>query len=486
MNFDFSDIFKDKAIKLVSETAQEIGIDAFVVGGFVRDHILGRPNKDVDVLTLGAQSSERLALAVKSKLGKYSSMSIFKNFGTAQVKSHDVEIEFVTARKESYNRDSRNPKCEPGNLRDDLSRRDFSLNAMCVRLCDRNDETLDCGIGTGKKGELIDLFDGQRDLEWGILRTPLDPVVTFDDDPLRMMRCVRFASQLGMSPEENTFNAIRENADRIKIITHERIKDEFVKIMMSKRPSVGLYFMEESGLMEQVLPDVHALAGIETKNGRAHKDNFLHTMQVLDNVSEKSDNLFLRISALFHDIAKPQAKKFEQGRGWTFHNHEYLGGKMMPRIFKHLTLPLGMELEYTKKLVSLHMRPISLIEEGVTDSAIRRLLFEAGDDIDDLMILCDADITSNNVLKREKFHNNYKILREKMQEIEEKDHIRLFQPPVSGNDIMETFGIGQCREIGIIKEEIKNAILDGKIHNDREEALKMMFEIAERIGLKKV
>ena len=471
MMVDFCKIFEDKSIQLVSEIAESLGIEAFVVGGYVRDLILGRQSKDIDILTIGKDSSEILSTAVKNKIGKYAHLSVFKTFGTAQVKWGKNELEFVTARKESYRHDSRNPECEPGTLEDDLTRRDFTLNAMCIRL------------SCGQKGELIDLFNGLSDLENKILRTPCDPVITFSDDPLRMMRCVRFASTLEMYIEENTYNAIVKDSERIKIISMERVKDELVKIMKSPRPSVGLYHMLNTGLMKQVLPEIAALSGIETRDGRGHKDNFHHTMQVVDSTAKVSDNEWLRIAALLHDIGKPKCKKWEDGHGWSFHGHEYVGTKMVPKIFKKLTLSLGNEMAYVQKLVLLHMRPINLIEDDITDSAIRRLLFEAGDDIDDLMILCHADITSNNALKRERFHNNYENLREKMKEIEEKDHIRMFQPPVSGDEIMTTFNLPPCRQVGEIKEKLKDAILDGIIPNDRDAALELMHKIAGEMGL---
>ena len=471
MMVDFCKIFEDKSIQLVSEIAESLGIEAFVVGGYVRDLILGRPSKDIDILTIGKDSSEILSTAVKNKIGKYAHLSVFKTFGTAQVKWGKNELEFVTARKESYRHDSRNPECEPGSLEDDLTRRDFTLNAMCIRL------------SCGQKGELIDLFNGLSDLENKILRTPCDPVITFSDDPLRMMRCVRFASTLEMYIEENTYNAIVKDSERIKIISMERVKDELVKIMKSPRPSVGLYHMLNTGLMKHVLPEIAALSGIETRDGRGHKDNFHHTMQVVDSTAKVSDNEWLRIAALLHDIGKPKCKKWEDGHGWSFHGHEYVGTKMVPKIFKKLTLSLGNEMAYVQKLVLLHMRPINLIEDDITDSAIRRLLFEAGDDIDDLMILCHADITSNNALKRERFHKNYENLREKMKEIEEKDHIRMFQPPVSGDEIMTTFNLPPCRQVGEIKEKLKDAILDGIIPNDRNAALELMHKIAGEMGL---
>lgn len=456
---------------MVSDIAEDLGIEAFVVGGYVRDLILERPSKDIDILTIGKDSSEILSTAVKNKLGKYAHLSVFKTFGTAQVKWGKNELEFVTARKESYRHDSRNPDCEPGTLEDDLTRRDFTLNAMCIRL------------SCGQKGELIDLFNGLTDLENKILRTPCDPVITFSDDPLRMMRCVRFASTLEMYIEENTYNAIVKDSDRIKIISMERVKDELVKIMKSPRPSVGLYHMLNTGLMKQVLPEIAELSGIETRDGRGHKDNFHHTMQVVDSTAKESDNEWLRFAALLHDIGKPKCKKWADGHGWSFHGHEYVGTKMVPKIFKKLTLSLGNELAYVQKLVLLHMRPINLIEDDITDSAIRRLLFEAGDDIDDLMILCHADITSNNALKRERFHQNYENLRVKMKEIEEKDHIRMFQPPVSGDEIMTTFNLQPCRQVGEIKEKLKDAILDGIIPNDRNAALELMHKIAAEMGL---
>ena len=458
--------------KTISQILCERNQQAFVIGGFVRDKILGRPSKDIDIVTLG--SGIELAQEVASRLMKNPKVTTYKNFGTAMFRYKGVDVEFVGARKESYNRNSRKPIVEDGTLEDDQNRRDFTINALAISL---NEDTF---------GELIDPFNGLQDLEDKIIRTPLDPDVTYSDDPLRMMRAIRFATQLHFRIEDGSFESIRRNVQRIKIISMERVTEEMNKMLMSDVPSIGFKLLDKSGLLPVIFPQMAALKGVEMQEGKGHKDNFYHTLEVLDNVANSGGDLWLRWAAVLHDIAKPQTKRFEKEIGWTFHGHEVKGSKMVPKIFANFRLPLNEKMKFVQNLVYLHLRPIVLAQDIVTDSAVRRLLFDAGDDIDALMILCDADITSNNVLKREKFHNNYRLLREKMQEIEEKDHIRLFQPPVSGNDIMETFGIGQCREIGIIKEEIKNAILDGKIHNDREEAMNMMFEIADRIGLKKV
>ena len=405
------------------------------------------------------------------KLGKGAHLSVFKTYGTAQVKRGDLELEFVGARRESYTRDSRNPIVEDGTLQEDQDRRDFTINAMAICL------------NSARYGELLDPFDGIGDLERCIIRTPLNPDITFSDDPLRMMRAIRFATQLGFNLHPDTFDAIRRNASRLEIITRERIAEELNKIMMSRRPSEGWLLLDKTGLLPLVLPDLVALKGVEVKDGRGHKDVFLHTLKVLDNLSDSSDKLWLRWAALLHDIGKPRSKAWDPQAGWTFRNHNYLGAKMVPRIFAKLKLPLNEKMEYVKKMVDLHMRPINLIEDTVTDSAVRRLLFEAGDDIEDLMLLCDADITSRNEEKKARFHRNYQLVRQKMVELEERDRIRNFQPPVKGDEIMEILHLEPCSIVGELKAAIKDAILDGIIPNEYEPAKEYMLKLAHEKGL---
>ncbi len=456
---------------LVGEAADSLGRDCYVVGGYVRDLMLGRHSKDIDFLTVG--SGIEVAQEVARTL-RGSHLAVYRNFGTAQVKNRKYELEFVGARKESYDRSSRKPIVEDGTLEDDISRRDFTINAMA--LCVNGD----------RFGELVDFYDGVRDLSERVIRTPLDPDITFSDDPLRMMRAIRFATQLDFTILPETFEAIRRNASRITIISKERVMDELMKIMRSPRPSIGWRLLLQSGLLRLIFPELYALKGVENVNGVGHKDNFYHTLAVLDNVAEQSDNVWLRWAALLHDIGKPATKRFDQAAGWTFYGHNVVGAKMVPRIFRNMKLPLNDKMKYVQKLVDLHMRPIALVEDEVTDSAVRRLLFDAGDDIDDLMLLCSADITSKNRLKVERFRANYLLVKQKMVELEERDRIRNFQPPVDGIEIMQTFGIGQCREVGAIKERIKNAILDGEIPNEHEPARALMLDFAATIGLSPV
>lgn len=456
---------------LVGEVADGMKRECYVVGGYVRDMFLERPSTDIDFVTIG--SGIEVAKAVAAKIGRHkASLSVFKTYGTAQVKTRGLELEFVGARKESYNSDSRNPIVEDGTLEEDQKRRDFTINAMAISL---NEATY---------GKLLDPFDGIGDLERRIIRTPLDPDITFSDDPLRMMRAVRFATQLDFEIYPETKEAIKRNSKRIEIITRERIAEELMKIVKSKQPYRGFTLLDECGLLELIFPELAALKGVETVNGRGHKDNFRHTMQVLKNVSERSDNEWLRWAAILHDIAKPVTKRWDDKQGWTFHNHNFIGEKMIPKIFNKMRLPLNEHMKYVKKLVGLHMRPIALVEDEVTDSAVRRLLFDAGDDIDDLMMLCEADITSKDQIKVSRYKHNFELVREKLVEIEEKDRIRNFQPPVDGNEIMETFDLQPCHEIGEIKNAIKDAILDGNISNNYAQAYNLMMEQAEKLGLK--
>ena len=459
----------DKIFQIISEAADEQKQECYVIGGFVRDIFLKRPSKDIDIVVVG--SGIELAKRVSEKLGKKAFLTVFKNFGTAQVKMGDLEVEFVGARKESYQRDSRNPIVEDGTLEDDQNRRDFTINAMAICL---NKERF---------GELIDPFDGMTDLKNFVIRTPLSPDITFSDDPLRMMRGIRFSAQLGFFLETNTFDAITRNKERIEIISKERIADELNKIMLSRKPSVGFILLEKTGLLEIIFPEVLALKGAETKDGVGHKDNFYHTLAVLDGLCEHTDNLWLRWAALLHDIGKPTTKRFDARLGWTFHNHNYIGEKMIPEIFRKLKLPGNDKMKYVQKMVSLHMRPIVLSEDEITDSAVRRLLFDAGDDIDDLMMLCEADITSKNQDKVKRFKANFQLVRQKLKEIEEKDRVRNFQPPISGQEIMDTFNLPACAIVGEIKTKIKDAILDGIIPNEYEAARLYMLEVAKGLGV---
>lgn len=469
---ELKEYFKGKIFELISQTADELGLECYVVGGYVRDLFLKRPSKDIDVVVVG--SGIKIAEAFGKKLGRGAHVSVFKTFGTAQVKYHDTEVEFVGARKESYTHDSRKPIVENGTLEDDQNRRDFTINAMAV--CMNKD----------RFGELVDPFYGLKDLEDRIIRTPLDPDITFSDDPLRMMRCIRFATQLNFYIEDETFDALERNKERINIISKERIADELNKILLSPIPSKGFVDLDRCGLLPLIFPELTALQGVEIRNGRAHKDNFYHTLEVLDNISRFTDNLWLRWAALLHDIGKPRTKKWEPRVGWTFHNHNYIGGKMIPEIFRKMKLPMNEKMKYVEKLVELHMRPIVIADDIVTDSAVRRLLFEAGDDIDDLMTLCEADITSKNEVRKQRFLDNFKLVRQKLKDLEEKDRIRNFQPPVDGAEIMHVFDLQPCREIGSLKSSIKDAILDGVIPNEHDAAFEYMLKKAKDMGLKPV
>ncbi|MDO5571719.1 MAG: HD domain-containing protein [Bacteroidales bacterium] len=459
---------QDDIFKIISEEADKLHLESYVIGGFVRDIFLNRDSKDIDVVTVG--SGIELASAVSNRLGKGAHLSVFKNFGTAQVKHKELEVEFVGARTESYTHDSRKPIVEDGTLEDDQNRRDFTINALAICL------------NENRFGELIDPFGGIEDMERGIIRTPLDPDITFSDDPLRMMRAVRFATQLGFTIEESTFKAIERNKDRIKIISSERIIDEINKMMKTKSPSIGFVLLENSGLLPIIFPELSALKGVESKDGRGHKDNFYHTLTVLDNVCQMSQNIWLRWGALLHDIGKPVTKRYDKKLGWTFHNHNFIGEKMIPEIFRKMKLPLNDKMKYVQKMVGLHMRPIVLAEEEVTDSAIRRLLFDAGDDIEDLMTLCEADITSKNKEKVKRFLLNFKLVRDKLREIELKDRIRNMQPPISGEEIMEIFSLPPSREVGELKSMIKDAILDCVIPNEREAAMDYLLKLAKERG----
>jgi poly(A) polymerase len=454
---------------LLSETADALDLECYVVGGYVRDMFLERPSKDIDIVVVG--SGIDMACAFADRLGKGAHVSVFKNFGTAQVKYKGTEVEFVGARKESYRRDSRKPVVEDGTLQDDQNRRDFTINAMAMCL------------NQSRFGELIDPFNGLDDIKEKTIRTPLDPDVTFSDDPLRMMRCIRFASQLKFYADDDTFNSLCRNKDRIEIISKERIAEELNKIILSPVPSNGFIDLDRSGLLSLIFPELVDLQGVETRNGRSHKDNFYHTLEVLDNIGKRTDNLWLRWAALLHDIAKPAVKRWDVHAGWTFHNHNFVGGKMVPKIFNRMKLPMNEKMRYVQKLVELHMRPIAIADDVVTDSAVRRLLFEAGDDIDDLMMLCEADITSKNAERKGRFMNNFQLVRQKLKDLEERDRIRNFQPPVDGEEIMKIFGLSPCREVGVLKSAIKDAILDGIIRNEYEEAYAFMLRQAEKMGL---
>lgn len=466
---ELAQILDKDIFHLIGEAADELHLDCYVVGGYVRDIFLERPSNDIDVVVVG--SGIKVADALRRKLGRKAHISVFKNFGTAQVKYKDLEVEFVGARRESYSHDSRKPIVEDGTLEDDQNRRDFTINAMAIQLNDTH------------FGELVDPFGGIEDLEDGIIRTPLDPDITFSDDPLRMMRCVRFATQLKFFIEDETFEALTRNADRLKIISGERICDELNKIMKSAQPSRGFVDLQRSGLLNLILPELAALDIVETRNGRAHKNNFYHTLEVLDNVAKKSDNLWLRWAALLHDIGKTRSKRWDPALGWTFHNHNFLGAKMVPEIFRRLKEPMDMKMKYVQKLVDLHMRPIVIADEVVTDSAVRRLLNDAGDDIDDLMTLCEADITSKNQVRKRQFLENFRMVREKIADLKERDYKRLLQPVIDGNEIMEMFHLKPCREVGALKQCLKDAVLDNKVENEREPLMQLLMKKAEEMGL---
>ena len=456
----------------ISSAADTLGLECYVVGGYVRDLFLERPSNDIDVVVVGSGIS--IAEALKEQLGKRARLSVFRNFGTAQVKYKDMEVEFVGARKESYSHDSRKPIVEDGTLEDDQNRRDFTINAMAVCL------------NKARFGELVDPFGGMDDLKERTIRTPLDPDITFSDDPLRMMRCIRFATQLNFYIDDETFEALSRNKERIHIISKERIADELNKILLAPIPSKGFIELDRCGLLPLIFPEFSALQGVDVKNGRAHKDNFYHTLEVVDNISKHTDNLWLRWATLLHDIGKPKTKRWEPRIGWTFHNHNFIGEKMIPDIFRKMKLPMNEKMKYVQKMVELHMRPIVIADEEVTDSAVRRLLFEAGDDIEDLMTLCEADITSKNAQRKQRFLDNFKLVRRKLVDLEERDRVRNFQPPVSGEEIMAVFGLSPCREVGSLKSAIKDAILDGVVPNEHDAAYEFMLRRAAKMGLKPV
>lgn len=467
---ELAEILDQNIFHQISEAADRLGLECYVVGGYVRDIFLERPSNDIDVVVVGSGIS--VAQELKRMLGRKAHLSVFKNFGTAQVKFHDTEVEFVGARKESYSHDSRKPIVENGTLEDDQNRRDFTINAMAICL------------NKSRFGELVDPFNGLADLEDGIIATPLEPGITFSDDPLRMMRCIRFATQLNFQIEDETFEALERMADRIKIVSGERIEVELNKIIMSPHPSKGFVDLQRSGLLNIILPELAALDIVEQKNGRAHKNNFYHTLEVLENVVAHDGGLWLRWAALLHDIGKTKSKRWEPSVGWTFHNHNFIGAKMVPEIFRRLKLPMGGEMKYVQKLVDLHMRPQVIADSEVTDSAVRRLLNDAGDDIDDLMTLCEADITSKNEGKKKMFLENFRMVREKLADLQVKDYKRLLQPVIDGNEIMEMFHLQPSREVGTLKQYLKDAVLDNKVENEREPLMKLLMEKAQSMGLK--
>nr|WP_321223261.1 HD domain-containing protein [uncultured Psychroserpens sp.] len=470
-NTNFKQALKNDIFKIISKSAKEIGVDSYVIGGFVRDFILNRgEHKDIDIVAIG--SGIKLAKQVAKNLPNHPKVQVFKTYGTAMLVYNDMDVEFVGARKESYNENSRNPVVENGTLQDDQNRRDFSINAMALNLDDNY------------FGNLLDPFNGIQDLEDKIIRTPLDPDITYSDDPLRMMRAIRFATQLNFTIEDKSLKAISQNNDRIKIITNERIVVELNKILESDKPSIGFLHLEKTGLLKHIMPELTALKGIDEVEGQTHKDNFYHTLEVVDNIAKNTDNLWLRWAALLHDIGKAPTKKFSKKVGWTFHAHEFEGAKMVYHLFKRLKMPLNDKMKFVQKMVFMSSRPIVLAQDLVTDSAVRRLVFDAGDYVEDLMILCEADITTKNPKKFNKYHNNFKIVRQKIEEVEARDHVRNFQPPISGEEIMTTFGLKPSREIGQIKEVIKEAILEGEIPNEYDAAYQLMLKEGKRLGLK--
>lgn len=475
---ELAEILDKDIFHKIGEAADGMGVECYLVGGYVRDIFLERPTNDIDVVVVGsgievAKKLQQL-LGTNPKTGRpRAHLAVYRNFGTAQVKFYDTEVEFVGARKESYNRLSRKPIVEDGTLEDDQNRRDFTINAMAICL------------NKDRFGELVDPFDGIYDLEDGIIRTPLDPDITFSDDPLRMMRCVRFSAQLRFFIEDETFEALSRNAERIKIVSGERIADELNKIMKTAQPSRGLAELQRCGLLQLIIPELSALDIVETRNGRAHKNNFYHTLEVVDNVAKHSDNLWLRWAALFHDVGKTKSKRWEPILGWTFHNHNYIGAKMIPSIFRRMKLPMDAKMKYVEKLVDLHMRPIVIADEVVTDSAVRRLMNDAGDDIDDLMTLCEADITSKNEVRKKRFLENFRMVREKLTDLKERDYKRLLQPVIDGNEIMEMFSLQPCREVGQLKQYLKDAVLDNRVPNEREPLMTLLLEKAKEMGLAK-
>ena len=471
---ELAEILDQEIFHQISQAADHLGVECYVVGGYVRDIFLERPSNDIDVVVVGSGIS--VAEELKRMLGRKAHLSVFKNFGTAQVKFRqkgvEHEVEFVGARRESYSHDSRKPIVEDGTLEDDQNRRDFTINAMAICL---NRERF---------GELVDPFNGLADLEDGIIATPLDPEITFSDDPLRMMRCIRFATQLNFMIEDETFEALERMADRIKIVSGERIKDELNKIILAVHPSIGFELLQRSGLLQIILPELAALDIVEQKNGRAHKNNFYHTLEVLENVCKNDDSsLYLRWAALLHDVGKPRSKRWDPAVGWTFHNHNAIGAKMVPQIFRRLSLPMDMKMKYVQKLVDLHMRPIAIADDIVTDSAVRRLLNDAGDDIDDLMTLCEADITSKNEVRKKIFLENFRMVREKLADLKEKDYKRLLQPVIDGNEIMELFHLKPSREVGTLKQCLKDAVLDNRVANEREPLMELLMEKAREMKL---
>ena len=475
---ELAEILDKDIFHKIGEAADGMGVECYLVGGYVRDIFLERPTNDIDVVVVGsgievAKKLQQL-LGTNPKTGRpRAHLAVYRNFGTAQVKFYDTEVEFVGARKESYNRLSRKPIVEDGTLEDDQNRRDFTINAMAICL------------NKDRFGELVDPFDGIYDLEDGIIRTPLDPDITFSDDPLRMMRCVRFSAQLRFFIEDETFEALSRNAERIKIVSGERIADELNKIMKTAQPSRGLAELQRCGLLQLIIPELAALDIVETRNGRAHKNNFYHTLEVVDNVAKHSDNLWLRWAALFHDVGKTKSKRWEPALGWTFHNHNYIGAKMIPSIFRRMKLPMDAKMKYVEKLVNLHMRPIVIADEVVTDSAVRRLMNDAGDDIDDLMTLCEADITSKNEVRKKRFLENFRMVREKLTDLKERDYKRLLQPVIDGNEIMEMFSLQPCREVGQLKQYLKDAVLDNRVPTEREPLMALLLEKAKEMGLAK-